>query len=94
MLVKVEENQSVHDIAIAYYGTLEAVGEIITLNPELRNDKTALTNIGVDAISNTSFYIDVALEVGMEITIDTDSRTIKTEITRELTTPQTKYTNG
>lgn len=90
--IKIEHNQSLRDIAIANYGTLEAIGELLEINGErLKNDRAALVAIGVDYLADNAFYVDVALEVGSMIEIDDQSKLKKQNITRELTTPQTKY---
>lgn len=88
----VQENQSLRDIAIVSYGTMEAIEEIINLNNEsLINDKKALLAAGIDYAIDKAFYLDVALEVGLVITIDPNSRLIKRNMMRGLNTPQTKY---
>lgn len=91
--VIIEANQSLRDVAITNYGTLEALDQLILLNEDsLTNDKEALVALGIDFLSDTAFYIDVALEVGSKVTIDDQSKLIKQSVVRELNTPQTKYT--
>lgn len=90
--IVVQENQSLRDIAIASYGTMEAIEEILNLNNEsLVNDKKALSAVGIDYVIDKAFYLDVALEAGLVITIDPNSRLIKRNMMRDLNTPQTKY---
>lgn len=90
--VTVEANQSLRDIAIANYGTFEAVGELVALNNgRLRNDQAALVALGIDYLSDTAFYMDVAIEVGSVVTIDDQSKLVSKIKTRDIKTPQTKY---
>lgn len=92
--IKIEPNQSLRDVAVAHYGTLEALGELLAINfGGLRNDKAALVAAGIDYLSDTSFYLDVALEVGLKINIDDQSKIVKQAIIGDITTPQTKYEN-
>ena len=72
--IKARANQTLHDVAVQYYGNVEAVAELVHLNDCLRNDPEALAAQGIDA--GGDFYLDVALLKGQEITIcqDSDSR--------------------
>lgn len=96
--IKIEANQSLRDVALQYYGTMEALGEILSLNctygtTTMRNDRAALVALGIDYINDTSFYLDVPLEVGSVVVIDDESRAVNRNIIRELQSiPQTKYT--
>lgn len=91
--VIVEPNQSLRDIALQHYGTMEAVGEIFTLNcAVLVNDPRALIELGVDVVNDKAFYMDAALEVGLTLAIDDSSGLINKNTVRQLTTNQTKYT--
>lgn len=74
--IKVKRNQTIFDVALEQYGTCEAVGEIMANNPGLRNDPKALTGIGIDALQEEGFYIDVALERNMTVLIDAESKLI------------------
>lgn len=90
--ITVQENQSLRDLAISNYGTLEAIEEIIRINGDtIVNDKSALVAAGIDYASDTAFYIDIALEVGLSVLIDRESKLSKRNIIREINTPQTKY---
>ena len=40
--ITVKARQTVYDIALEQYGTCEAVGEILALNPDVGNDPAAL----------------------------------------------------
>lgn len=91
--VIVKLNQTIFDLAAEQYGTSEAVGEILKNNPHLTNDKTALTALGIDYLSDTEFYIDAPVEVGFKLQIDTDSKLIKTSITKEINIDVTTYDN-
>ena len=83
--ITVKQNQTIFDLAARYYGTCEAVGEILRNNPEIMNDKSALAAVGIDYLSDTDFYPDVSMENGYQLLIDTDSKLIKTSIVREIT---------
>lgn len=82
--IKTAENQTLFDVAVMYYGTCEAVGEIIRNNPELVNDGRAKTALGIDAVSDTAFYPDLPMKPGSVIRIDTDSRLIRKNALREI----------
>ena len=73
MKINVQENQTIRDIAVKYYGTYEAIGEILELNPHIRNNSV-----------NSTFSLDKAIVEGMEIVIDKASFMERTNITREL----------
>lgn len=87
----VDANQTIYDLALQYYGTLEAVGEIFANNPLLVNDKAALIALGIDPVCDKQFYFDVAVEAGFVLKINTDSKQIKSNIVREINTPITTY---
>lgn len=69
--IKSLANQTLYDVALAYYGTAEAVGELLELNPSLANDPGALGALGIGNMDD--YYLDVALLAGQDIDIDTDS---------------------
>ncbi len=83
--VKAKPNQTIYDVALEQYGNVEAVGEIMVNNPDLRNDPAALAALGINAIADTGFYIDVALLPGAAIAINnTDSPLIRPSVLKEL----------
>lgn len=87
MKIKVEPNQTIYDIAVQYYGTCEAIGEIARLNPILINEFR-----GQSPLLDTSlFYLDLPLKVGSEIKIDENSELHNRNITKQLTSPITTY---
>jgi len=76
--IKVKDNQILLDIALQYYGTAEAVGELLVNNPGIRNEPQALVSAGREL---DSFYPDIKLQVGQSLQINDDSRTmIKTVV--------------
>lgn len=91
MKIKVENNQTLYDVALQHYGTAEAVGELATLNPYLTNDPAALADRDIDYISDSSFYFDIPIAKGTTIEIDTTSKLCKSQITKELSNPITTY---
>lgn len=68
--VKVKDNQILLDIALQYYGTAEATGEILANNPGIKNDPQALVDEGREL---GSFYPDVKLQKGLAVEIDDNS---------------------
>lgn len=82
--VTVKRNQTIYDIAVEQYGTCEALPEIITNNPGLENDEQAKISLGIDASKDKDFYFDLALKPGSTVMIDTDSRSLKKNIIREI----------
>lgn len=76
--IKVKDNQILLDIALQYYGTAEAIGELLANNPGIRNEPQALVSAGREL---NSFYPDIKLQVGQSLQINDDSRTmIKTVV--------------
>lgn len=92
--VTVKRNQTLYDIALEQYGTCEAIGEILDLNPQLTNDPAALCATRIDSMRDTAFYIDTALEPGTQLLIDEDSPRIRKSTLRELTNDITTYRYG
>ncbi len=83
--IKVKQNQTVYDIALEQYGNVEAIGEIMVNNPDLRNDPAALTALGINAIEDDGFYIDVSLLPGSAVQINnTDSPLMRPAVLKEL----------
>jgi hypothetical protein len=71
--ITAQENQTLYDLAVKEYGTNEAVGEIFSLNPDIRNEPDA-----------DAFYFDLPVAPGSEIRIDNESRTVQKNIVKEL----------
>lgn len=82
-IIKVKENQSIMDISLENYGTIEGVESLLKDNPDLKNDPVALLASGIDIFS-VDFYLDVAISLGREIKIDTDNPILKQRTVREL----------
>lgn len=89
--VAVRPNQTIFDLAVQHYGNGEAVAKIIADNPDLRNDRTALAALGIDYIADPVFYIDAPVDPGYPLQIDTDSRLLRTNTTREINTEITTF---
>lgn len=87
----VADNQNIYDIALQYYGNVEAAFEIRRNNPALRNDPNTLNAIGVDSVTDLGFYLDVAVAPGSSILIDTDSKLYNTKVVKELNKSITTY---
>lgn len=73
MKIKVVANQTLRDVAIKYYGNIEAMAEIIDNNPQLRNN-----------MLNDTFSLDGVIMEGLELEIDKTSFLERQNITREL----------
>ncbi len=90
--IKVEPNQTIYDIAVQYYGTLDGVAELIDLNPGLRNDPQALVDLGINTANNdNAFRMDVAIAPGSVLAYDETSRTIDEKVVRKIENPVTTY---
>lgn len=89
--VTVKPNQTIFDLAVENYGTPEAVAEILKNNPSLRNDKAAMTALGINYTSDSGFYLDAPVATDFPLQIDTDSKQIKTSVIKEITTEVTTF---
>lgn len=89
--ITVKPGQTLFDVAIEQYGTCEALGELLALNPSLRNDPSALSALGIDALSDGGFYLDAALPPGSAVEIDPESRLKRNSTLRELTEEVTTF---
>ena len=81
------ENQTIYDVCLTAYGTVEALAEVLALNQGLRNDGRAKVAVGIDPIGDTSFYLDLAVEPETVVVVNTDSPLINGNVVRELTEP-------
>lgn len=89
--ITVKPNQTIYDIAVEQYGTVGALGELLSLNPGLRNDPEALVALGIDPLSFTDFRLDAAVEKGLQITVDDDSPLRKPAVINDLNREVTTY---
>lgn len=92
--ITVKPHQTIYDVALEQYGTCEAVGDILRLNPEPENDPTALAVRGINSVGATELWLDIALEPGLMLVVDPDNGIRKSNITKELRTDITTYENG
>lgn len=90
-IIKTIEKQTVLDLAMQHYGNIEAIGEILELNPELKNDPDTLAEGCNPAESAGRFYIDAALLSGQQVNIDESSDLMKKNIVRNLARPVATY---
>lgn len=86
--IKAKDNQILLDIALQYYGTAEAIAEILENNPGIKNDSQALVSAGRPL---GSFYPDIKLEVSSSLLIDDDSRRIKKTVIKKIENDVTTY---
>lgn len=89
--VTVKHNQTLYDIAVSEYGTCEAISELLVNNPELSNDSQAKVAMGIDVANDQDFYFDLPLNPGSVVLIDTDSRTLRKNILREIAKEVTTF---
>lgn len=89
--VTVKPNQTIFDLAAQHYGNAEAVGEILRNNPELTNEDAAKTAVGIDAIADKNFYIDLPVRAGTAVGIDTDSHRLQKSVTKQIETDITTF---
>ena len=82
----VKARQTVYDIALEQYGTCEAVGEILALNPQIANDPEALVQLGIDSIG--------AVAPGTQLRIDDESGLMRKNTLKELGNDITTYRYG
>ena len=90
-VITVKQNQTIFDLAIENYGSCEAISEILNNNPNIRNDKTALTALGINYLTDGAFYLDAPVEPGFELQVNPDSQFIKTSVTKEITNEVTTF---
>ncbi len=86
--IKVKDNQTLLDIALQYYGTAEAMGEILVNNPRIRNDPQSLVATGREL---GSFYPDMKLQTGMAIQIDESSSLMLKRVVGKMENDVTTY---
>ena len=89
--IKVLQNQSLLDLAVAHYGTVEAVSEILRLNPGIENDPAAMVAAGENILAGLPFRLDVAVKTGSLIKIDETSKLIEDRIIKKINTEITTY---
>lgn len=89
--VKVEDNQTILDVAIQHYGTAEAIGEILLLNPNLRSDETELSRAGYD---HDVLALELKLAVGRSLVVDDESKLQKKNVLKKIDKPVTTYEDG
>lgn len=86
--VEVKDEQTLLDIALQHYGTAEAVGKILSDNPGLGNEPSAVVEAGREL---GAFYPDIKLKVGSQVSVDDDSRLMKKTVVKKIETDITTY---
>ena len=89
--VKVKENQTVFDILVEQYGTCEALAEFLANNPALENDPVSIGRQVPEALQ--VLRLDLTVRAGSTVWVDTDSKSIKTSVIKEIDTEVTTYTD-
>jgi len=79
------ENQTIFDIAVQYYGNLEAVEEILQLNPQIENELQG------DAVDNAMFQWDLPVKRNSQLVMDKNSPYLKKNILREINETVTTF---
>lgn len=86
--IEVQDEQILLDIALQYYGTAEAMGEIVANNPDLKNEPSAVVEAGREL---GSFYPDIKLAAGSRVLIDDDSRLVRKTVVKKIERNITTY---
>lgn len=89
--IETEPNQTLFDLAIQHYGTLEALAELLELNPVLENDPEALVANGINTLDNVVFRMDLALKPGLLLHVDDNSKRMDSKIAAKIDNPVTTY---
>ena len=76
--IQTEDNQTIFDLAVQHYGTVEAIGEILRLNPDMKNDAKGY-NVDIP-----DFHFDLPIAAGSRIIIDEKSTLMKKNTIKEL----------
>jgi hypothetical protein len=79
------DKQTIFDIAVQHYGTIEAVQEILALNPQIEND---LKGYNVDL---SEFQLDLPVKANSLLTIDDNSSLINKNLLKEITETVTTF---
>ncbi len=77
----VDENQTIYDIAMEYYGNIEALEEIISLNPDISNDLHGLER------KPEVFHFDLPITNGSELIIDEESELVQKKYSKRNNRP-------
>lgn len=83
--ILVVDNQTIFDIAAQHYGTLEAVKEILALNPEIENDSKGYN------VEPGEFQFDLPVRVNSLLTINENSSLINKNLLKEINEQVTTY---
>lgn len=89
--IEVEPNQTLFDVAVQHYGTLDALAELLELNPALENDPAALIANGINTLDNVVFRMDLALKPGLMLHVDDESKRMDSKIAAKIDNPVTTY---
>ncbi|MCM1042581.1 MAG: hypothetical protein NC396_09195, partial [Bacteroides sp.] len=82
----------VFDLAVQHYGNVEAVDEILNLNPDLKNEATALRALKLSTGNGkTVFCMDAAVEPGFPLKIDETSKLMNTNTLKRINNSITTY---
>lgn len=89
--IETEPNQTLFDVAVQHYGTLEALAELLELNPVLENDPEALVANGINTLEDVVFRMDLALKPGLLLRVDDESKTMDSKTVAKIDNPVTTY---
>lgn len=81
--VRTVKNQTIFDLAVQEYGNVAAWEEIVTLNPNLRNDYSSALNAGITYYPD-EFDVAFPLQEGYEVMVDDESGLINRNYLREI----------
>lgn len=89
--IEAESNQTLFDVAVQHYGTLDALAELLELNPALENDPAALIANGINTLDKVVFRMDLALKPGLLLHVDDESKRMDSKIAAKIDNPVTTY---
>lgn len=79
------DNQTISDVAVQHYGTIQATKEILTLNPQIENEPKGYN------IEGNEFHFDLPVKVNSLLTIDENSSLINKNLLKQINEPVTTF---
>ena len=88
--IRTIKNQTIWDVAVQHYGNIEAVEELLRLNPSLRSDVSQAVSAGY-VVDSDVFYLDLPIREGSLVYIDSTSKWFKRSIVKQITVDVTTF---
>ena len=79
--IEIKNNQTLLDIALQYYGTAEAIEEILANNTGIKNDPLELVR---SRRSLSDFHPDIKLKEGTSLFINDNSLVIRKTVVKKI----------